>query len=63
MSEIKAKEYLLNAIYNLEKNVKDKPCELKDMFLEMAIEQAKSALKELTDEWQLELKSLGLKIG
>lgn len=63
MSENKAKGYLLNAIYNLEKNVKSQPpSEFTKNMIDIVLEQLKSTLEELSDNWKFELKSLGLSI-
>lgn len=58
----RAKEYLLNGIYNLEKNYgRMGSLETNQLMLNMVLNQLKSALSELTDESNEELKSLGLK--
>ena len=62
MSKVKAKEYLLSGIYNLEKNYgKMGDMKANELMFKMALGQLKDALAELTDECNAELKTMGLK--
>lgn len=55
------KDILLNAIYNLEKNVKGETNpKLKEIMTDMVLSQLKATLERMTSEWELELTSLGL---